>query len=169
MSRPGLCPAVNSMARMSFLLLNACVTWRCHSVKRIWLSFRIGITQALINWLRKACEMPIRKLSQIRFTEWHLQVTHAFKSKNDILAIEFTAGHKPGRDVKFHAVTQPKVIDPSSFEIFQRSARLGWIFGVSLLRSKSSSLLKTVSATAEYSTPLEYRPGSKPAGLPSEQ
>src|SRR5260364_448936 len=56
-----------------------------------------------------------------------------------------------------------------SFEIFQRSARLGWIFGVSLLRSKSSSLLKTVSATAEYSTPLEYRPGSKPAGLPSEQ
>src|SRR5260364_61550 len=42
------------MARMSFLLLNACVTWRCHSVKRIWLSFRIGITQALINWLRKS-------------------------------------------------------------------------------------------------------------------
>src|SRR5260364_222199 len=68
-----------------------------------------------LNQLIKACVMPIRKLSQIRFTEWHLQVTHAFKSKNDILAIEFTAGHKPGRDVKFHAVTQPKGIDASLF------------------------------------------------------
>src|SRR5260364_269628 len=53
------------------------------------------------------------KFNWIRFTEWHIQITHPLEGKKYILSVEFARRLKPRRGMEFHAAPQMKSINPA--------------------------------------------------------
>src|SRR5260363_75111 len=55
------------------------------------------------------------KFNWIRFTEWHIQITHPLEGKKYILSVEFARRLKPRRGMEFHAAPQMKSINLAVF------------------------------------------------------
>src|SRR5260364_149772 len=62
------------------------------------------------------------KFNWIRFTEWHIQITHPLGGKKYILSVEFARRLKPRRGMEFHAAPQMKSIN---LAVFLNIPRLG--------------------------------------------
>src|SRR5260363_374724 len=51
------------------------------------------------------------KFNWIRFTEWHIQITHPLEGKKYILSVEFARRLKPRRGMEFHAAPQMECVN----------------------------------------------------------